>query len=542
MPTMNILEYGPMTTFDAVVIGGGPAGATYATLLARAGYHVAIVEGKKFPREHVGESLLASSMPILEELGLSEVLRQQNYVVKRGAIFAWGSAHSEIKLDMPSPGFAYQVQRPRFDQILLEHASDSGVVVFEECWAKEPLFDGDRAMGVLVAPAGNGAPRELRTKLLVDASGLFQFLPKRLDLPVETFGPRRAAITSYVEGAARYPAPYDGDIISEATRDGWLWFIPLTEQLSSVGFVGDERGVGRSPASFLAEQIASADIVPALTRDSKVVRKPAILKYQNHCVTSTLWQQGYILIGDSAIFVDPLFSTGVQGSLLSASSAAAASDSVLSGSVPEKDAAGWYDRKVRTHYMRVRAMIRLLYGIPGGDSEFWRSRDMAEITLDEAQHLLAEMGAAGIDFFQRTLASGDLTLPRALASSISDYKTRLRPTWVEDATRLTLGPEVELSSDFGVRDSTLTQVLVLKHLRNRAPELDLPASGVLATALVQLDGTRSVGEILGGLNAEEVNIEKFRLLLGALVDGGLLVELNDPSGSRYEEVRSVAAG
>lgn len=507
---------------DALVIGAGPAGTTYGAALAALGLDVVIVEGRKFPREHIGESLLSVSMPILDSLGVMPAIRAKGYPVKRGAVFAWGPDRAEIKLDMAEPGFSFQVQRDEFDLLLLEHAIDAGASVWQEHWVKEPLWRDGRMAGAVVAPAGEpDAKRNVHARLVVDASGLFQYLPRKLGLDIDVFGPRRAAITSYVTGAGRHAQPYRDDIISEASRDGWLWFIPLSEELTSVGFVGDETDLTNAPADFLREQIDSAPLVRELVRGSETVRKARVLKYTNHQVRSTLWKDGYLLIGDTAIFVDPLFSTGVHGALYSAHIAAAATSSWLSGQLPEPEVAKWYDVRFREHYGRVQSAIHLLYGLNPGDSRFWRTRDCMDMGAEEARDLVRKVGAAGMDFFQRNHSSGALPLPPEVARNLDGVRTRMRPVRVPGQTVLEAVPGVELKTDLKVDKGRLAPSVVLKDQESRTLELEIGEDSDVHRLLQHVDGKRDLDEIFSE-HPFTIPRQKLELLAGSLVDGGFL--------------------
>jgi halogenation protein CepH len=508
--------------YDALVIGGGPAGCCTAANLARQGISVLVIEGKRFPREHIGESLLAVSMPVLTELGMLTKLHAAGFPRKQGAVFIWGSTDREILLDMPHPGYAFQVLRARFDQLLLEHARELGAQVWQEQWVRQPIWDSNGRMAGLVVHDQSGTPRRLTSRFVIDASGLFQFLPRRLELPIQLFGPKRVAITAYYRGARRHDAPYHDDIVSEASADGWIWFIPLGDDLTSVGFVGDEVDLDGSPAEMLQRQIAGSRLVRRLLASATVARRARVLKYTNHMVRGPLWGNGYLLVGDTAIFVDPLFSTGVHGSLHSASLAAAALTSVMEGTLPEAEAAAWYDQEFRAHYRRVRCLIRLLYGIHPGPSRFWRSRDLSNITEGDAEELTQGLGAEGMLLFGGALVDDLLTLPKPVAQRMPEFIWRVRPRRIRLDECISLGPEIQPSASWMRQRGRLVPAVALRHRRARTREVCYPIGGFPDRLLQALDGSRSLAAAIQLARPTSRERERAPLLVGALVDGGLL--------------------
>jgi halogenation protein CepH len=488
--------------YDVVVIGGGPAGSCTASHLALQGRRVLLVEGKQFPREHIGESLLSMSMYLLRELGLEPALRDAGFPEKPGAVFVWGGTGKSLTLPMPYPGYAFQVLRSRFDQILLEHSERVGVTILREHWVRRLLrAPSGRCTGVTVVPQG-GSPLDVGCDHVVDASGLFQFIARLLDLPIERDPAKRVAIGSYYERAARAEPPWHNAIVSEASTDGWLWFIPLSGGLTSVGFVGDEDSLLLPPGEVLDAQIRGTELTRHMLAPATLVRKARVLKYTNHIVAAPLWQDGFLLVGDAAMFVDPLFSTGVHAAIYSASIASAALSSVQTGAIPEHEAARWYDRRMRAHFRRVDGTVRLLYGVHPGTSPFWRRRDLGDIDDDAAEALVRDLGAVGMAFFVHAAKDGVLRLPPAIARRMPEFSVDFdHPTVPRDAV-LELAPEVALEPGLMRHRGHLARAVIARHARRHTIDVEFPEGSGNAALLRAIDGRHSLGELLEGLGPD----------------------------------------
>jgi flavin-dependent dehydrogenase len=510
----------PTQHFDAIVVGGGPGGSTTAAYLARAGLRVLIIEGKRFPRWHIGESLLAASINIFDEVGVLPSL--ERFQRKLGALWVWGPALSLIRLEMPSPGYAYQVQREQFDLILLENAQASGAQVWPEQWARDPIWDERGRMVGLHVQAAGGDSNSVYARFIVDASGLFQYLPKRLGLPMDQFGPQRAAVTAYWAGAARPSYPYSADVISEACADGWLWFIPFVDGRVGVGFVGDAADMEQAPDQLLTEQIQSSQMIRRLLRKAEPTHRPRLLRYTNHTVSAPLWNQGYLLVGDTAAFVDPLFSTGINATVYSASLAAAAIASVVAGDLPEGEAAEWYDARVRSHYRRTTEMTRLLYATHPGTSPFWQARCLDDLSSARAEEMLRDIGSDSLRLFTLGMADGALSLPGEVRKRLPEFCASLSPTRLPEGCLLSFAPEVQPHATWMRQGARLVPAIRVGHARRRTHEIDLYAGGAGHRFLSMIDGERSLGTIADSCAQDPRQRVKLSLLAGAMAAGGIL--------------------
>lgn len=357
------------TFYDAVVIGGGPAGSTISTLLARGGRRVLLLEREKFPRFHVGESLLPWSLPIMERLGVLEKVRGAGFQEKYGA-YIWNEATGGVRpvvfggaLDDRHP-MAYQVKRAEFDQLLLNHAREQGVEVRELTPVKEVLFEGQRAVGVS-ATTGSGEPLHVRAKVVVDASGQDAFLARRLK--TRRFDPKlkRAALFAHFENVPRPEGQAAGDILLPVEDGVWYWIIPFSDGTASVGAVFEPSRVptaaGETPDArfdrLLASSVRMRELLGGGARTSRV---HGISDYS--ASSKRLCGDGWVMVGDAASFLDPVFSTGVFLAMAMGERSAAAIERALArhGRVDASDLRG-YEREARRLVARFRHFVDAFY-------------------------------------------------------------------------------------------------------------------------------------------------------------------------------------
>ncbi len=354
---------------DVVVCGGGPGGSTFATLMARRGHSVLVFEREKFPRFHIGESLLPWNVPLFERLGVLSKLKATGPQVKRGARFYHqGSSFTRpvlfangIDRDHPS---SFQVKRAEFDALLLEHARESGAAVFEEVRVTEVLFsaDGSRARGVNVQRKGESEPHTVNAKLVVDATGRDALLSRHLGGRRRDPLLDRSAAFAHYDTFRRAEGPTGGDIVVVTTPDGWWWLIPFSDGSVSVGIVMPSRRFkerkGTVEELFEESVLGAPDVRELLEGSKRTTDVKAIPDYSYS--TPRISGDGFCLVGDAACFLDPVFSTGVLLAMTSAELAAGAASRALraKGRVDASD----FRRFEKTYRDAIRRFERFVHG------------------------------------------------------------------------------------------------------------------------------------------------------------------------------------
>lgn len=374
---------------DVIVIGGGPGGSTVANLTAAQGARVLLLEADHFPRHQIGESLLPATVHgICGILGLSEELAQAGFVKKRGGTFRWGRSPEpwtfKFARNSDAPGaFAYQVERAKFDKLLLDASRRRGVDVREGHAVNEILFTGDRATGVRYT-TDSGEVRTAHARYIVDAGGnrARQYNPHVGKRIYSKFF-QNVALYGYFEGGKRLPAPNSGNILSCAFRDGWFWYIPLNETLTSVGAV-----VARDSAKIIQQGHDEAfrhfvngcpligEYLSGATRVTTGMYGDYRVRTDYSYCNTEFWRPGLVLIGDAACFVDPIFSSGVHLATYSALLAARSINTALrAGPSVEAECFGEFEQRYRREYGNFYQFCSAFYDMEQStDSYFWAAR------------------------------------------------------------------------------------------------------------------------------------------------------------------------
>lgn len=302
-------------THDVAVIGGGPAGSTAAALLAGAGRRVILFEKETFPRFHIGESLLPSNLDLFRRLGVLDQMKH-SFIEKWGVrlLSSDGSVSRYIRFaDGLVPGYpmAFQVLRSRFDEMLLENARSRGAAVHEGHTVVQATHS-HRDGCAITARGPNGAILKVQARFLLDASGRDAFLASRRRLRVMSPHLRKAAVFAHYSGVPRGEGRAAGDIILIFLRDGWFWLIPLAGGNTSVGLVTDGtliKSSAMAPAELLEESLRRCPAAHAMvSRARRVSEVFSASDYSYEC--REVAGDGYLLLGDAAAFIDPVFPRG----------------------------------------------------------------------------------------------------------------------------------------------------------------------------------------------------------------------------------------
>jgi len=309
-------------TPEVVVIGGGPAGATAATLLAQAGHAVRIYEREKFPRFHIGESFMPDTYWVLRRLGMLDRMKASAFVPKYSVQFVsdTGKESQPFYFFENNPHECtqtWQVVRSEFDHMMLENARDHGVDVREEARVLDVLFEGDRQIGVRVRDA-SGNEETVQPKVIVDASGQSSLISHRLKLRVPDDRLKKASVWTYFRGARREPDKLDEGatlVLQTKEKKGWFWYIPQHNDIVSVGVVADldylHDGRGRTAEQIFLDEVENCPAVKKRIEGAERVTGYFTTKDFSYRSTR-LAGDGWVLVGDAFGFLDPIYSSGLQ--------------------------------------------------------------------------------------------------------------------------------------------------------------------------------------------------------------------------------------
>lgn len=412
--------------FDVVIAGGGPGGSTLGSLVAMQGHRALILEKEEFPRYQIGESLLPSTVHgVCRLTGVADDLAKAGFTKKRGGTLKWGANPDpwtfsfSVSQNMAGPtSFAYQVERMKFDQLLLDNARRHGVVVREGCSVTEVLDDGGRATGLRYTD-GSGQKRTASGRYVVDASGNKSRIYQRVGGSREYSDFFRSlALFGYFEGGKRLPEPNSGNILSCAFDSGWFWYIPLSPDLTSVGAVVRRdmaEKIQGDPEKALMALIDECPMISDYLANAKRVTdgeygQLRVRKDYSYHHTS-FWRPGMVLVGDAACFVDPVFSSGVHLATYGALLAARSINSILAGITDEQTAFREFELRYRREYGVFYEFLMSFYDMHvSEDSYFWSAKKVTKNNHSELESFVDLV--AGVSSGEMALGDADKAAAR----------------------------------------------------------------------------------------------------------------------------------
>lgn len=304
-------------TCDVLVAGGGPAGSSVATMLRKHGYRVIVLERERYPRFHIGESLLPHTMALLRTLGVMPAVESAGFVPKWGARFTTGDGGLASTFYFRD-GFvrgaagAYQVLRSRFDALLLENSRTHGADVREGHALKDVELTGE-AVHAKVRDA-HGSDYTITARFFADATGQHSFLANKLRMRRLIPALAHIAIYGHFKGVVRDEGIDAGNTISVAIRHGWMWFIPLADDITSIGAVvrhDQFRQSGLSAEEYFDRLVLAVPVIGDRLRNAERI-SPVHVTSDFSFTAGTLYGDRHLILGDAGFFLDPIFASGVH--------------------------------------------------------------------------------------------------------------------------------------------------------------------------------------------------------------------------------------
>ncbi|HWB05717.1 MAG TPA: NAD(P)/FAD-dependent oxidoreductase [Verrucomicrobiales bacterium] len=307
--------------YDAILIGGGPAGSTASAILAEYGHKVLVLEREKFPRYHIGESLIPFTFGPLERIGMIPKMRKSAFVKKYSVTFVSPDGKRSqpfyffTRYDRETVAQTWQVLRSEFDQLLLDNAREKGAEVREETTVNRLLYNGDTVIGV-EATDKNGKTYEVHAPITLDCSGKEAFTSNKLGWRMRDPYLNKIAVWTYYKGAKRGEGIDEGDTtVAYVPEKGWFWYIPQHNDMVSVGVVAEGKyltrdGVRDPKDIFHREVEENLWIKDHLSHGKGVGQYWLTSEYSRH--SRYCASPGLVLVGDAFAFLDPVFSSGVM--------------------------------------------------------------------------------------------------------------------------------------------------------------------------------------------------------------------------------------
>lgn len=432
-----------------LVVGGGPAGSTAATAMAQAGLDVRLVEGARFPRYHIGESLTPSCRAVLEATGAAAKVDAHGFTVKHGGAFRWDAEKWVFDWGKQVGARSWQVDRSEFDSLLLDHARDSGVRVSTGVSVRDVRFEGGRPVAVRCVPDDGDAYEIDDFDFLVDASGRYGLLSSHHFGDRESLvNLRNVAIWGYWEGAELLPDTPSGGINIISSPEGWYWVIPLAGGRTSVGYVTTKDAFARDRAQheqvdgLYHQLLGNSETIGKLISGARSV-SGAKVETDYSYIAGRFCGDGWAIVGDAACFIDPLLSTGVHLALYSGLTAAASVVSIDRGEVTRDEGLRFFEFAYRRAYTRMFALVSIMYERYLGKDGFFATSDR----LIGDDRSVVEEGISSRSFAE--IIGGLSDLREAADSSTRVLTDRLREEALQAQARSVAGGRPDFTSVLG---------------------------------------------------------------------------------------------
>jgi flavin-dependent dehydrogenase len=357
--------------FDAILIGGGPAGSCASAILAEYGHRVLVLEREKFPRYHIGESLIPFTFGPLERIGMIPKMKASHFVKKYSVTFVQPDGRRSqpfyffARYDRETVAQTWQVLRSEFDQMLLDNAREKGAEVREATTVNRLFMDGEQVVGVEATDRKSGRTYEVRAPITLDCTGKEAFTANKRGWRMHDPYLNKIAVWTYYKGSKREPDIDEGaTTVAYVPEKGWFWHIPQHDDMVSVGVVAEgkylTRGGVKEPREIFHREVEENQwIKEHLAAGESTGEYFITSEYSRHsryCAAS-----GLLLVGDAFAFLDPVFSSGVMLALKSGQLAGeAVREGLLSGDLSPAHFTP-YGQAVRAGVENMRKLVYAFY-------------------------------------------------------------------------------------------------------------------------------------------------------------------------------------
>lgn len=382
-----------------LIVGAGPAGITAALTLNKLGHKAVLIEKSKNLKYKIGESLLPGSLSIMDRLGLNDIVKKGNFVRKPSATFAWGTGERPFTFSFSTSkekswiyDHALQINRTEFEGLLMEEAKERGVEIRSGYSVTDVDLESNPEEVKIFCKNEEDQEVVLEGSYMIDASGVSGLIANKYEMREYDKFYRSMALWTYYKGAKTFEGDLEGTTFSVTFEGGWIWIIPLKDDVFSVGVVVDYdrmkeiRSTGKE--EFLKNCIASSPLAKEILEPAEQCDKVRQMTEWSYD-TKAYYKNRSFLCGDAACFTDPLFSQGVYLGMSSAVLASSAIDYIIKNPSQQEEVSKWYDNKYRSTYLRYHEFLVSFYTYASnveGDTPYWNKRRVSSILDDRFEN------------------------------------------------------------------------------------------------------------------------------------------------------------